>query len=169
MNKNYFVFAGIFVGVCVILCAGIWFSLGELYALREEYDQLSSGNVNNSGIISNLESRNNSLSRIASLHINSSQTVPDAIAFFALVRQTMENNNIALLNMTASGQNDSGKRDNILQLKFHGNYYAMARMLADWRNLPVPSKITRLDLKRNHTLPEELVEVDVTLQVMTEE
>ena len=55
MNKNYFVFAGIFVGVCVILCAGIWFSLGELYALREEYDQLSSGNVNNSGIISNLE------------------------------------------------------------------------------------------------------------------
>ena len=169
MNKNYFIFAGIFVGVCVLLCAGIWFSLGWLYSLREEYDQLSSGNVNNSSIISNLEARNNSLSRIAALHINSSQTVPDAIAFFALVRQTMENNNIALLNMTASGQNDSGKRDDVLQLKIHGDYYAMTRMFADWRNLPVPSKITRLDLKRNHTLPEELVEVDVTLQVMTEE
>lgn len=169
MNKNYFIFTGIFVGVCVIACVGIWYSLGELYSLREEYEQLSSSNQSNTGIIANLEARNESLSRITGLHINSSQSVPDAVAFFSLIRPTIENNNINLLYMTTSGQDGSGKKDNELRLKIDGNYYAMMRMFAQWRSLPVPSKITSLNLIRNHNLPEELVQAELTLQVMTEE
>ena len=169
MNKNYFILTGIFVGVCVLLCGGIWYSLGELYALREEYDQLESSNQSSTGIIASLESRNASLSRITGLHINSSQTVPDAVAFFSLIRPTIDNNNINLLYMTTSGQDGSGKKDNVLQIRIDGNYYAMMRMFAEWRSLPVPSKITSLNLRRNHNLPEELVEADLTLQVMTEE
>lgn len=169
MDKSYIIFTGIFIGICVLLCGGVWYSLGELYALREEYEQLSSSNQSSTGIISSLESRNESLSRITGLHINSSQTVPDAVAFFSLIRPIMDNNEISLLYMTTSGQNDSGKKDDVLKLRIDGNYYAMMRMFAEWRSLPVPSKITSLNLKRNHNLPEELVEADLTLQVMTEE
>ena len=169
MDKNYFILTGIFIGVCIILCGVIWFSLNELYAYREEYDQLTQQNDSHSGIISNLQARNESLSRISKLSINRASTATDAVAFFSLVRQVMESNNVSLITMSTSGANNSGKKDNVLQLKIDGNYYALARMFADLRALPVPSKITRLDLKRNHTLPEELVEVDMTIQVMTEE
>lgn len=169
MNKNYFILTGIFIGVCIILCGVIWFSLTELYAYREEYDQLTQQSDSHSGVIENLKARNESLSRISHLSINRASTVPDAVAFFSLVRQIIETNNISLLTMSTSGPDNSGKKDNILQLKIDGNYYALARMFADLRSLPVPSKITRLDLKRNHNLPEELVEVDMTIQVMTEE
>ena len=169
MNRKYIMYTGLFICFCALLCAAMWFPLGELYELREEYETLNSSNQGSSAIIENLEARNNSLSQIAKLRINSAQTIPDAVAFFSMIRPMIENNNISLLNMTTSGQNNNGKKDNILQMKLDGDYYAITRMLAEWRNLPVPSKITRLDLKRNHNLPSELVEIDVIIQVMTED
>lgn len=170
MNRNYYViFTGIFLGLCFILCGGIWFAIIKLQGYREEYDQLDAERHNNSGIISRLEARNATLSRITTLSINNAVLAADAVAFFSTIRPIMENHNISLLYITTSGQNDSGKKDNILQLKIDGKYYDMADMLADLRNLPVPSKITRLSLKRNHDLPEELVEADITIEVMTEE
>ena len=81
----------------------------------------------------------------------------------------MERHNISLLYMTTSGQADSGKKDNVLQIKVDGGYYDMVGMFADLRGLSTPSKITRLSLKRNHDLPEELVEADITLEVLTED
>ncbi len=170
MNKNYsFIFTGIFLGVCAVLCAGIWFLMNELYTYREEYDQLDAESNNNSGIITNLEARNASLSRISNLDITKASTVPDAVTFYGMARQIIDMNNITILNMTTSGQNDSGRKDNILQLKLDGAYYPLVKMFADLRNLAVPSRITKLSIKRNHNLPEELVEADVTIEVMTGE
>ena len=157
------------MGVCLLLCAGIWYSVTELYACREEYEMLASERHNNSGIISNLEARNATLSRIANLHIYGSTLIRDSVAFFSMVRQVMENHNINLTYITSSGKDNSGTKDNTLKIKIDGRYYDMAGMFADLRNLPVPSKITRLSLKRNHTLPEELVEADMTIEVLTEE
>ena len=170
MNRNYyFTFAGVFLGLCLLLCAGIWYSVTELYACREEYEMLSSERHNNSGVISNLEARNATLQRITNLNITSATLIRDAVAFFSMVRQVMETRNINLIYITSSGQDDSGTKDNTLRLKIDGRYYDMAGMFADLRNLPVPSKITRLSLKRNHDLPEELVEADMTIEVLTEE
>ncbi len=169
INRTYLIFTGVFLCICLLICGVIWYSLGELYASREEYDQLTQQSNSHSGIIANLEDRNASLSKISDLSINNATTVPDAVVFFSMVRQIMENNNISLLSMSTSGQNNSGRKDDVLHLKINGNYYALARMFADLRNLQAPSKITRLDLRRNHTLPEELIDVDMTLQVMTEE
>ena len=170
MNRNsYVIFAGLFLGICVILCVGIWYSITELRACREEYDQLDSERHNNSGMITNLETRNAALSRITRLSINNAVLVPDAVAFFSMVRTIMERHNISLLYMTTSGQADSGKKDNVLQIKVDGGYYDMVGMFADLRGLSTPSKITRLSLKRNHDLPEELVEADITLEVLTED
>lgn len=170
MNKNYnFTFAGVFLLLCLLLCGGIWYSIVELQTWREEYDLLDSERHNNSGIISNLEARNNTLTRITNLHINSATLAHDSVTFFSMVRQVMERHNISLLYITSSGEDNSGNKDNVLQIKIDGKYYDMAGMLADLRNLPVPSKITRLNLKRNHNLPEELVEADMTIEVLTEE
>ena len=170
MNKNsYVIFAGLFLGICILLCAGIWYSITELHACREEYDQLDAERYNNTGMITNLETRNAVLSRITGLSINNAVLVPDAVAFFSMVRSIMERHNISLLYMTTSGQDDSGKKDNVLQIKIDGGYYDMVGMFADLRGLSVPSKITRLSLKRNHDLPEELVEADITLEVLTED
>lgn len=170
MNKNYYItFTGIFLVLCLIICVGIWYSHKELYACREEYDQLDAERHNNSGMISSLEARNAILSRITSLKINSSEMPQDAVAFFSMVRQIMDMHNISLLYMTTSGQDNSGNKDNILQVKVDGGYYDIAAMFADLRNLPVPSKTNKLSLKRNHDLPEELVEADITLEIMTED
>lgn len=170
MNKNYnFTFAGVFLLLCLLLSGGIWYSIVELQTWREEYDLLDSERHNNSGIISNLEARNNTLTRITNLHINSATLAHDSVTFFSMVRQVMERHNISLLYITSSGEDNSGNKDNVLQIKIDGKYYDMAGMLADLRNLPVPSKITRLNLKRNHNLPEELVEADMTIEVLTEE
>ena len=170
MNRNYYViFTGIFLGLCLILCGGIWFTISKLHECREEYDQLDAERHNNSGIITNLEARNASLSRISSLSINNAGIVPDAVAFFSMVRQIIDAHKINLLYIATSGQDNSGGKDNVLQIKIDGNYYDMAKMFADLRELPAASKITRLSLKRNHDLPEELVEADLTLEVFTEE
>ncbi|MBQ6972097.1 MAG: hypothetical protein IJP86_07040 [Synergistaceae bacterium] len=170
MNKNYYaVFTGIFLGICLLLCGGIWYSLRELYVCREEYDQLDAERHNNTGIITNLEARNASLARISGLSINSAGTVPDAVAFFSMLRQVIDLHKLNLLYVSTSGQDDSGAKDNTLQIKINGDYYAMAKMFADLRDLPAASKITRLSLKRNHDLPEELVEADLTIEVLTEE
>ena len=170
MDKNrYTIFAGVFLGICLILCGGIWYSIAKLHECREEYDQLDAERHNNSGMISSLEARNAALSKINDLAINRATLVPDAVAFFSMVRQIMDSRNISLLSMTTSGQNDANQKDNVLNIKIDGGYYDIAGMFADLRNLTVPSKITRLSLKRNHDLPEELVEADITLEVMTEE
>lgn len=168
-SNSYFVFAGVFLVLCLLICGGIWYSLSELYAYREEYDQLSSERTNNNSIISRLEARNATLSRITNLSINSATLVPDAVAFFSMVRQIMDMHKINLLYIATSGQDNSGNKDNILRLKIDGGYYDMAGMFADIRNLRVPSKITRLSLKRNHDLPEELVEAELTIEVLTED
>ena len=85
-----------------------------------------------------------------------------------MVQQVLDRNGVNLLNMMTSGRGDSDGKDSILQLKLDGNYYAVAKMLADIRELPVASKINRMSIKRNHNLPEELIEADITLEVMTD-
>lgn len=170
MNKgSYMIFTVLFLVMCLLLCAGIWFSLHELYTYREEYDQLDAERHNNSGIITSLEARNSSLQRITKLSINQAASVPDAVVFYGMVRQILDLHKISVLSMTSSGQEGENGKDNTLNLKFFANYYSMVNFLADLRNIPAASKITQLHIKRNHDLPEELIEADITIEVMTED
>ena len=172
MKKNTNLVFGIsFCLFCIILYAVIWFSLHVLYEDRMEYDQLDAERNNHNGIITSLEARNQNLKRVAALSVNNAEAVSDAVSFYAMVRQTIDrySNNIMMLSMSTSGRNGQEGKDNLLSLKLSGNYYAIMNMIADWRNLPAASKITSLHLKRNHDLPEKIVEVDVVLEVMVEE
>ncbi|MBR0257752.1 MAG: hypothetical protein IJQ58_08455 [Synergistaceae bacterium] len=170
MQKNsYLILAGIFAGLCFALCVGIWFSLTELYAYREEYDRLESEQKNNSNIIASLKTRNSSLSRIVNLSVNHAKPVPDAVVFYGMIKTMLDGHKINVLSMTASGQNDSGKKDNVLNLKLYAEYYQLMAMIADLRNLNVASKVTSLRIVRDHNLPEDLIDVDLRLEVMTGE
>ncbi len=162
MQKNsYLILAGIFAGLCFALCAGIWFSLNELHSYREEYDRLDSEQKNSSNMIASLKARNSSLSRVVNLSVN-------AVVFYGMIKTMLDGHKISVLSMTASGQDNSGKKDNILNLKLYAEYYQLMAMLADLKNLNVASKITSLRIVRNHNLPEELIDVDLQLEVMTE-
>lgn len=170
MQKNsYLVLAGIFAGLYFVLCVGIWFSLNELYSYREEYDRLDSEQKNNSNQIASLQARNQSLSRVVNLSVNHAKPVSDAVAFYGMIKMILDGHKISVLSMTASGQDNSGKKDNVLNLKLFAEYYQLMAMLADLRNLNVASKVTSLRIVRNHNLPEELIDVDLRLEVMTGE
>ena len=170
MNKNsYCIFTGAFFALCLLLCVGVWFSLKQLYSCREEYDQLDAERHNNTGIISTLEARNASLSQITELNINRAMAVPDVVAFYGMITPIAASRRISLTSMTLSGGDSQGGKENAITLRLFANYYQFAGMLADLRNLNVPSKIISLKINRNHTLPEELIEAEMTLEVMTEE
>ncbi len=170
MIKNInLVFTVVFVLLSLLLCGGVEYSISKLHSLREEYDVLNAETTNSTGTITSLEARNSNLKRISYLSINKATAVPDAVVFFSMLRQLMELHNISLLYVATSGQTDAETKDNILQVKFDGDYYEIIKMLADIRELPAAARITRMSLKRNHNLPEELVEVDLTLEVITEE
>ena len=169
MQKNsYLILAGIFAGLCFALCVGIWFSLNELHSYREEYDRLDSEQKNSSNMIASLKARNSSLSRVVNLSVNHAKPVPDAVVFYGMIKTILDGHKISVLSMTASGQDNSGKKDNILNLKLYAEYYQLMAMLADLKNLNVASKVTSLHIVRNHNLPEELIDVDLRLEVMTE-
>ncbi|MBQ6920131.1 MAG: hypothetical protein IJQ74_07350 [Synergistaceae bacterium] len=169
MNKNInVIFTGIFLAFSLAISVLTWYSVSTLHSTREEYDQLNGESNNNSDIIKTLEARNASLYRITALQVNNAQILPDAISFFSMLRTLLERHGINLMNMTTSG-GDSDKGDNVLQVKIDGNYYEIVKMLADIRNLPAAARITNFSIKRNHDLPGELVEVDLRLEVLTED
>ena len=158
----------IFLVFCAAVSVLTWFSVSELRAVREEYDILDGEQKNNTSTISNLEAQNASLYRITALQVNNAEILPDAISFFSMFRSLLEQRGINLMNMTTSG-GDSDKPDNVLNVKLDGNYYNIVRMLADIRNLPAAARISSFSIKRNHVLPDELVDVDMTIEVMTGE
>ena len=169
MSRNInVIFTGIFLALSLAVSALTWYSVSLLHQTREEYDQLDGERRNNSGVITTMEARNASLRRITALPVNNASAVGDAVSFFSMLRTVLELHGINLMNMTTSG-GDSDKSDNILQVKLDGNYYNVVKMLADVRKLSAAARITKFSVKRNHDLPSELVEVDMTFEVMTED
>lgn len=162
-NRLTLIFTGIFAALCLILSAGVWFSLHKLRACRDEYDMLDAERHNYTGMILNLQARNKTLTQINSLNIAETGTASDALAFYSEVRQTAENNSMNILSM-ASNQNESS--GNILTLRVEGNYYSLARMLADWRTMPFASRINSLSLRRDAAAPEHFIEADIALEAM---
>lgn len=162
-NKLTLIFTGIFAALCLLLSAGVWFSLHELRTYREEYDTLDAERHNYTGLILNLQARNKTLTQINSLNIAGTSTASDVLAFYSEVRQTAENNSMNILSMASSQNENNG---NILTLKVEGNYYSLAHMLADWRRMPFASRVNSLKLRRDAAAPEHFIEADIALEAM---
>lgn len=162
------VLTGIFLTVCLVICAMVFYSVHALHQVRQEYDELNSDREQVSGTIKRLEARNAILKRIEALKLSNAHGQPDAIAYLTTLRGLIESNGITLMNMSTSGGNDE-RPDSEITVKLDGNYYQIVRLLAQIRTSPSVARITAFSVKRNHDLPEELVEVDMKLEIFLEE
>ena len=143
--------------------------MSELRAYREEYDLLDSERHNYTGTITRLQEKNKTLSQINSLNIAHTGTAQDALAFYSEVRQCAENNSMNILSM-ASNQGENGGDGNILKLKVEGNYYSLAKMIADWRQINFASRVNSLVVRRDAAAPTEFIEADIEIEAqLTEE
>ena len=165
MNKNtYLIFMGLFFVLCFSLSGGVWWSLRELEALREEYDMLESERTSSIAMMSAMQNKHLDLTEITGLNIDNAGSAHDAVELYSHVRQAIENNNIELISMNSDNNNDG-----ILNLQLQGSYYSFAHLLAEWRVMPFASRINSLKLKRNAASPDRLISAQIVLEAMMEE
>ena len=167
-NNLYLVFVALFIGACISLAGGVWYSLSVLSEYREEYDIMVSERDNFSENMDSLKAKNTLLKRIVNVNFSNSSTASDSLEFYANVRQAIEKNNLNMISMSTNSSMMGGESANVLNIKLQGDYYALAHLFADWRNMPFASRVTSLQIVRDQTSPEYFVDVDVTLEAWTD-
>ena len=164
MSKNiYLIFTAAFFALCLAVIGGVWWSIRELRAYREEYDMLEEERAVSQRTMDNMQSKNVDLEQITGLNIDNAGFAQDSVEFYSQVRRAIENNHVELLSMNAGGNNE-----NILSLSLQGSYYAIARTLAEWRVMPFASRINSLKIKRDSKSPTDRISAQVTLEAMME-
>lgn len=162
-KKIYIVFIALFFVFCFSLIGGVWWSLAELKAYREEYDLLEGERISSEKMMANMENKNIDLSQVTGLNIDNSGNARDAVEFYAYVRQVVEDNDIELVSM----QSDPNT-ENLLSLQLQGSYYAIIHVFADWRLMPFASRINSLNIKRDTESPTSFVDAQVVLEALME-
>lgn len=164
MNRNiYLMFLAGFFGLCFCLIGGVWWSLRELRAYREEYDLLEEERATSQHMMQTMEDKNLDLAQVTGLSIDNAGYAKDAVEFYSYVRKAIEKNSVELLSM-----NSDANRDNLLSLHVQGSYYALARMMADWRVMPFAARINSIKIKRDSNSPTSKVDAEVVLEAMME-
>ncbi|MBQ7150957.1 MAG: hypothetical protein IJR94_01730 [Synergistaceae bacterium] len=128
-----------------------WQSVKELAAVREDYDATTNELENLHLLMEGLQEKNNSLASL-----NFSELQSDSDFSVAVVNKLEENN----LNLLAMNSNNS-----LLSLKLQGGYYSFAGVLADWKKIFPPCRLTSLKIIRDPIAPEFFIEADLTLEV----
>lgn len=165
MERNYsLLFAGLFITICLALCGGIWYSMNELAAYREEYDFLKDEQKNFASNMASLQERNRILNEINNLQLDDTDTTSDTMEFYSEVNQIVENNRMNMLSMSSNQNQGEGSKGNILTLKLQGSYYSLAHMFADLRQMPFALRINDLRIVRDQSNPEYFVDVDLTIE-----
>ena len=159
MDSKGFIFVGIFFALCLTVAVGVWFGLHELSEYRDEYDTMINERDNFSSVMEDLRAKNKTLTNINRLNFGNVGTASDTVEFYSHVSTILDRYNMNTLSM--SSNENAG---NVLTLKLSGNYYALAKVFADWRNMPFASRITSLKITRDNNSPEDLVDVDVVIE-----
>ena len=164
-NNLYLIFVGLFLAVCIALGGGVWYSMSMLADYREEFDIMRNERENFSDNMEALKTKNQLLKRIAGVSFKNSGSASDAVEFYSSVRQAISDNQLEMISMsTGSSAFGTGENAAVLNIKLQGEYYALAHLLAAWRNLPFASRVTSLKLVRDQNNPGNFVDVDVTLE-----
>ena len=149
----------LFFALCLTVAVGVWFGLHELSEYRDEYDTMINERDNFSSVMEDLRAKNKTLTNINRLNFGNVGTASDTVEFYSHVSTILDRYNMNTLSM--SSNENAG---NVLTLKLSGNYYALAKVFADWRNMPFASRITSLKITRDNNSPEDLVDVDVVIE-----
>ena len=165
MSKNiYVILTTVFFTICLAMIGGVWWSISELKAYREEYDMLEEERATSQRTMDSMQSKNVDLEQITGLNIDNAGFAQDAVEFYSQVRRAIEKNGVELLSMNAGGNNES-----VLSLQLQGSYYALARTFAEWRVMPFASRINSLKIKRSANSPSAMINAQVTIEAMMEE
>ena len=164
MDNKSLIFVGIFFALCLAVGVGVWFGLHELSEYREEYDTMVNERDNFGAVMDELRAKNRTLTNINRLSFENVGTAEDAVEFYSHVRSILDKYNMNTISMSSNENNTQG---NVLNLKLEGNYYALAKGFADWRNMPFASRITSLKIIRDTSNPEDLIEAEVVIEAWT--
>ena len=168
-DNRSLIFVGIFFALCLVFIGGVWYALYSLSSYREEYDLLASERDSFSANMERLKARRNALEQINKINFSHSEKASDSLEFYSWIRNAAEKNDIEMLSMTATqAQNNSEQSGSVLTIKMRGGYYALAKVFADWRQMPFASRVKSLRLARDKIDPEEAVEADIVLEAYTE-
>ena len=163
------IFVVIFFILCLSLIGGVWYSLYALSTYREEYDLLASERDSFSSNMERLKAKKAALEQINSINFTHSEKASDTLEFYSRVRDAADKNHVEMISMTATqAQNISEQSGSVLTIKMRGGYYDLAKVFADWRQMPFASRVKSLRLARDKTDPEEAVEADIVLEAYTE-
>ena len=160
-NRLLVIFSGVLAALCLFLALGVWYSVYSLYEYREEFDELQNERTNYEALMKNMEDKNKNLVDITGLRIENTDTANDIVELYSQVRRVIENNNVNVVSMNTG--------ENILTLQLQGDYYAIAKIFADWRMLPFASRINSLRITRDSTNPGHFVAANVILEAMRPE
>ena len=161
MDNKSLIFVGIFFALCLAVAVGVWYGLHELSEYRDEYDTMISERDNFSAVMEDLRAKNKILNNVNKLNFDNVTTASDSVEFYSQVYAILDKYNMNTLSMSSNENDNSGS---VLTLKLSGNYYALIKVFADWRNMPIASRITSLKIVRDNDNPEELVDVDVVIE-----
>ena len=154
-------FLGMFIAFCLALIGGVWWSIRELRAYREEYDLLAEESANASKIMATMQSRNLSLTEVAGLNLDHAGAAADTVEFSSHVQKAVENNSLNIISMNSDQQNSS-----LLNLNIQGNYYSLAHLFADFRMMPFASRITSLKIHRDQSNPVDFVDAEIIIEAI---
>ncbi len=162
MGKNiYLAFLAMFIAFCMALIGGVWWSMKELRAYREEYDMLSEESANASRIMASMQSRNLSLTEVAGLNVENAGAASDTVEFSSHVQNAIETNNLNIISLNSDQQ-----KPNQINLNIQGNYYSLAQLFADFRMMPFASRITSLKIHRDQANPIDFVDAEIVIEAI---
>ena len=142
-----------FIAFCMALIGGVWWSMKELRAYREEYDMLSEESANASRIMASMQSRNLSLTEVAGLNVENTGAASDTVEFSSHVQNAVENNSLNIISLNSDQQ-----KPNQINLNIQGNYYSLAQLFA--------SRITSLKIHRDQANPVDFVDAEIVIEAI---
>lgn len=163
MKKNYYlIFIIIFCILCSLICLAGWQSVEKLQAYRREYDMLYFERNNFTRTMENLYSRNSALRQAYNINLESADD-EGALSFHDQIIKTLENNNIDIVSL-----NQEKPDSNIITMSLRGNYYDFAHLLAEWRNLSLPTRLNLFSFRLNDSRSENYVDVNAVIESLRE-
>ena len=153
-----FMLAGIFSGLCILICVVTWYPVHLLEAMREEFDTLENDRQNLNMTVENFAIVKENLEKLAAASPKDIKPAQDIVEFYAYVRQAAENNGI---NIISTRQTNSS-----ISMNLKGGYYSLMHLIADWRKMPAAGKITSIKIQRDKDAPAQFVTADVTLEAL---
>ena len=130
---------------CALLGGAVYYLGDRLNELQAQNDELQQRKTDLSYTTQMLMAQKtvftNAFKELENYRVN---VAPSELAFYSDVQQVVQNNGVEILSSRQQGVNVDGVSS--IALTMRGEYYALMRVLAAWRNLPTTVRVSSLSL-----------------------